>query len=385
MRDALLGSPVLDLDFSVEGDAVELANLLAGSLGGRATAHRRFGTATVFAGSCRVDLVTARRETYPNPGDLPLVTPGDIVDDLARRDFSVNAMALPLFPRDAGIFDPHGGLDDLEAGIIRSLHRLSFRDDPTRMMRAVRYEQRFGFRLDEATLDDMDSCVASGHMDAVSGDRWRHELQRILEEDDPGPALARSAELGLLAGIHPALGKFEGKTSPGARRATEGPDAESGASRGDYWLAALSRSMSAPELESTIERLRLTGRQAAIARDTIVLRDSEPDIRAAAERPSELAAGLSTLEPAAVSAWAALTEDPSVAAVLRRYVGELRFVRPRLTGDTLLAMGVPEGPAIGAILSRLLKARLDGEVVTENDEMDLARGLLAGSRAGLRQ
>ena len=222
VRDALLGAPVLDLDFSVEGDAAGLARLLAGSLGGKVTSHRRFGTATVFAGDCRVDLVTARKETYPSPGVLPLVTPGDIADDLARRDFSVNAMALPLFQRDADVFDPHGGLDDLEEGIIRSLHRLSFRDDPTRMMRAVRYEQRFGFRMDETTLGDMVSCVASGNMDAVSGDRWRHELQRILDEANPGPALARAAELGLMAGIHPALGKFDGKPDSGARPAVNG-------------------------------------------------------------------------------------------------------------------------------------------------------------------
>ena len=156
-------------------------------------------------------------------------------------------------------------------------------------------------------------------------------------------------------------------------------------SRGDYWLAALFRWLSTPEAESVVERLRLTGRQAAIARDTIIVRDSEPDIRVAAGRPSDLAARLSLLEPAAVSAWAVLTEDPAVEEVLNRYVGELRFVRPRLTGDRLMAMGVPEGPQVGAILSRLLRARLDGEVVTENDEADLAKGILAGSRGGFQE
>ena len=372
VRDALLGAPVLDLDFSVEGNAVALAKRLSERTGGRVRAHRRFGTATVIVAGTRIDVVTARSEVYPRPGHLPRVTPGSIADDLARRDFSVNAMALRLSPSDSGILDLHGGLGDLEAGVIRTLHHRSFADDPTRMLRAVRYEQRFGFRIDVSTISEMAACIGAGHMNAVSGDRWRHELERILDEARPGPPLLRAAELGLLAGIHPSLGKAN-ESGEGLRtlaaRPGESPEA-------DDWLAALFRPLTASEAGNVIQRLRFSGRRADLSRDTIGVRESEPKIRAAA-RPSELARVLSALDPAAVSVGAKLTDDPDVAVALRQYVEEIRFVRPMLSGESLLRMGAPQGPEIGEILARLLVARLDGEATTEDDEIALARDILS--------
>ena len=371
VRDALLGAPVLDLDFSVVGDAIDLARRAARVLNGRITSHSRFGTATVVVGESRIDLVTARRETYAHPGQLPRVTPGSIADDLARRDFTINAMALPLGQDGCGVLAPHGGLDDLEACVIRSLHRRSFVDDPTRLLRAVRYEQRFGFRIEQDTLADMAACAAAGHMDAVSGDRWRHELERILDEDDPGSALLRAGELGLLAGIHPSLwGRGAQLCAPTVEASYEQPQA-------DDWLAALFSPLTATEGEGVIQRLRLSGRRAALARDTIVLRDSEPDILAAAGRPSRLTVMLSALEPSAVSAWAKLTGDPAVSHALRRYIEELRFVRPRLSGNDLLAMGVPQGPEVGEILAKLRDARLDGLTDGRKSEKALVREWLS--------
>ena len=159
VRDALLGSPVVDLDFSVVGDGVAIANRLARKTEGKITVHPQFGTATVVTDRCRVDLVTARREEYPEPGSLPRVTAGSIEDDLARRDFTINAMALRVWPEGEGILDPMCGLDDLESGTVRVLHSQSFVDDPTRMFRAVRYEQRFGFRIDDGTLQLIASAI----------------------------------------------------------------------------------------------------------------------------------------------------------------------------------------------------------------------------------
>ena len=380
VRDALLGSPLLDLDFSVVGDAIGLARRVAEVLDGRVTTHSRFGTATVAFVERRIDLVTARRETYAQPGQLPQVAPGSIADDLARRDFTINAMALPLSPDGPGILELHGGLDDLEAGLIRSLHRGSFVDDPTRLLRAVRYEQRFGFRIEQDSLADMTACVAGGYMDGVSGDRWRHELERILEEHYPGPPLSRASELGLLAGIHPSLAKASSgglrKLSPltGESRLPIEPEA-------DDWLAALFSPLTFPEAESVIQGLRLSGRRAVLARDTIAVRESEPEIRAASQRLSELSGLLSGLEPASVTAWAKLTDDSSVAAALRRYADELRHVRPCLSGETLLEMGVPQGPLVGAILAGLRDARLDGLVNSKDEEAALAQEWLSRHRA----
>ena len=138
VRDALLGVPVKDLDFVLIGDAPELAEELASELGGAVTVHPRFGTATVEVQGDRVDMVTARKETYPHPGSLPVVSASGLEDDLARRDFSINAMALPLAGDSAPVVDPHGGLQDQGVGLVRILHPQSFADDPTTMLRAVR-------------------------------------------------------------------------------------------------------------------------------------------------------------------------------------------------------------------------------------------------------
>ena len=408
VRDALLGAPVQDLDFVVEGDAVAFARELSERLAlrqaqdvreaqdVRVIAHARFGTATVALGqahsgqdSGRIDLVTARRESYRRPGQLPDVTPGNIADDLARRDFSINAMAFPLSPPDAELLDPLGGLNDLETRVVRALHDRSFVDDPTRMMRAVRYEQRFGFRIDRDTQDAMTVALAAGHMDAVSGDRWRHELERILDEANPFAPLLRAAGLGLLAGLHPAFGKLFVNDGAGLRRLAESaptPSASSGQAltlprrereqlKDECWVALFSP-LAAAEGESVIGRLRLSGRRATLGRDTIGLRESEAQIRAVAGRPSQLARMLEGRELAAVSAWAGLTADPVVAEALRHYERQLRFMKPELSGTALVGMGVPQGPMVGAILARLRDARLDGTVKSGEEETALARELL---------
>ena len=389
VRDALLGASALDLDFAVEGDAVALARRLAGRLAFRrvkdvrVTAHPRFGTATISfrqtdgEGSReRIDLVTARRESYPQPGQLPRVIPANIGDDLARRDFSINAMALSLCPSDAALLDPLGGLGDLEAGIVRALHPLSFVDDPTRMMRAVRYEQRFGFSIGKETQEAMFSAVSAGHMNAVSGARWRHELERIFNEANPVAPLLRASELGLLAGVHPAFDKLRTNGGSELQRLDILRQA-CGAVQPDHCLAALFSPLSALEAEWVIQRVGLSGRRAALARDTIELKQSEPQVRASAGRPSELARMLEGREPTAVSAWAELTADEGVAGALRRYATKLRFVKPELSGAALLGMGVAEGPMVGEILACLREARQDGTVKSKEEEMALARDCMA--------
>ena len=153
VRDLLLERPATDLDLVVEGDALELVRALALDQGGEAVVHPRFGTATYRNGTLRFDLATARTETYSRPGVLPDVRPGPIEEDLARRDFTVNAMALRLSPPDAGtLLDRFGSRQDVEEGLIRVLHDGSFVDDPTRIMRAIRYEQRLGFQIEPSTL-----------------------------------------------------------------------------------------------------------------------------------------------------------------------------------------------------------------------------------------
>ncbi len=374
VRDALIGTQVLDLDFSVVGDGVAIGKRFAEQSEGKLTVYQQFGTATVVTPGCRVDLVTARREEYPTAGQLPQVTPGSIDDDLKRRDFTINAMAVRVWPEGGDFLDPLGGFNDLEAGVIRVLHGRSFVDDPTRMFRAVRYEQRLGFRIDDETQSLLSDAVSRGLMDSVSGDRWLHEVERILDEAEPGLVLLRAAELGLMSGLHPSLAK------DGDIRALV--DCGEVPQDPDEWLAGLFSPLTSAEGEELIQRLRLSGPRATLARDTIDLRNIEETAGELAERPSELYRILRPFAPQAIAARMKLTGDLSVRRALSRYLNELRFVRSSLTGDDLLEMGVPQGPLVGEILTQLRDARMDGRLLSREDERALARCLLAHSQEG---
>lgn len=380
VRDALLGRPVGDLDFAVAGDALALAAELQGELGGQWRTHARFGTASGCIGGQRIDLAGARRERYARPGALPQVSPGRIEDDLARRDFSINAMALPLAGARPRVVDYWGGRDDLAAGVIRSLHPGSFADDPTRMLRAVRYEQRLGFRLDEATADQLRQAVSAGAAGRVTGDRWRRELERIFAEERPIPALRRAAGLGLLAALHPALNAAGGLERLAAAQSNAGPDAAGpdAASPSDC-LAALVFGMTPGEGEEVIRRLRLARRQAGLVRDTIELAGLESDLSAAIRCPSRLARLLEPLGEPALAAWVKIGNNPAAADAVRRYLSELRYVRPALRGGDLLAMGAVPGPALGALLAQLRAARLDGRAQSADDERRLVADWLNGA------
>ena len=392
VRDLLLNSPLRDLDFVVVGKAPEVAGWLAEQAGGRVITHPRFGTATVILDEARVDLVTARREIYPRPGSLPQVFPGSIDEDLARRDFSVNALAWQLTEDSSVILDRHCGLEDLRRGLIRTLHSKSFTDDPTRLLRAVRYEQRLAFQLEEDTADQLQTAVAQAAIDTVSGDRLRHELARILEEERPGDILRRASDLGILTAIHPALGGAEylsrwsalvagvreRQAEASVKNAT-GIGSETELEREPLpiellpvepltWLAALAYPRSAGDGEGLIRRLNMPRPWAQVVRDTISLRELEREIAFDKPAPSRLCHILDGMASEATSVVAGLTELPAVSRSLGRYWSEYRQITPALRGRDLLAMGVSAGPAVGNLLAELRTARLDGMATTEAEE-----------------
>ncbi|MEK7277150.1 MAG: hypothetical protein AAB427_07360, partial [Chloroflexota bacterium] len=208
VRDLLLGRPSADFDIVVEGNAIKLARALAAARGGRVTAHAQFGTAkwTLPPGSPleHLDFVSARTETYAHPSALPDVEHSSIQLDMRRRDFTINTLAIRLDGAAFGdLLDFWGGERDLREGLIRVLHSISFVDDPTRILRAARFEQRFHFRIEPRTAELI--AHALHLLGRVSGDRLRHELEAILEEDEPDRILARLAELDVLSHIHPDL------------------------------------------------------------------------------------------------------------------------------------------------------------------------------------
>jgi len=190
VRDKLLGMPNYDLDFVVEGDGIKFAEVLNKKLNGKLITYKAFGTATIDLKGKRIDIVTARKETYKRPAAYPTVKPGKIKDDLFRRDFTINAMALAIDKKGFGkLVDFYGGQKDLTKGVIRVLHDKSFMDDPTRIFRAVRFSVRFGFKIDPHTKRLMKEAVMGGFLGDVNAGRIRKEIELFLKEKNPKKCL----------------------------------------------------------------------------------------------------------------------------------------------------------------------------------------------------
>jgi tRNA nucleotidyltransferase (CCA-adding enzyme) len=373
VRDVMLGAHSVDLDVAVEGDARTVARELAQRLGGEAVEHERFGTATVRADDLAVDLASTRRESYVRPGALPDVEPASLADDLARRDFTVNAMAAALDPARLGeLRDPYGGRADLDGGIIRVLHPGSFLDDPTRLLRALRYEARLGFRMDPETERLARQAIDAGAPATVSGARIRDELLDLLEES-PAIGPARMAELRLDRALSPALGA----TRPEVVAAAADAAARVGAEPRHAALAALV-SGDPDGLAGWVEDLALRA-------------DERDAVLHAARKGPQLVRALSTdLPDSAVHALlhCELPETLAVALAygareepIERYRDRLADTRLEITGDDLRAAGIPESPAIGRALAETLRRKLDGHVAGRDAELALALGL-AGEEAG---
>jgi tRNA nucleotidyltransferase (CCA-adding enzyme) len=328
VRDLLLGRERADLDLVVVGDAAELAT----NLGAEPVEHERFATAKVEIGGHEVDLATSRTETYAEPGALPEVEPADSIEaDLGRRDFTINAMAIPL-GEPSRLIDPHGGRADLDAGVLRALHPGSFVDDPTRALRAARYAARFGFELEEETA----ALLRAADLSTVSEDRREAELLRLAGEEEAVRGYELAAEWGL---IEPA------------------PD-------GLALIAKTAELITAEPWSRAEDRARM--------------------LRAMAMRPVGREAELIKARPASPSEAVELAQrfDPPelVSARVRgadwldEYVRDWAHVKLEIGGEDLIAAGVPEGPAVGAGLAEALRRKLDGEIGGREQELETALG-----------
>ena len=366
VRDLLLGGSHLDLDLVLEGDAVALAGHAGEALSARVVTHPRFGTAVVSGPGFRLDLARARAETYERPGALPAVRPASLVDDLARRDFTINAIALRLNGPEAGtLIDPHGGRRDLRERLVRALHEASFRDDATRMLRACRYAARFDFEIERETLASLQRDLS--YLDTISGARLRHEFERIAQEERASAALTVAEANGVLRAAHPALA-----LGPRTRDALLRLRDATPSHRDAVLFCALLRDAPERDVERVIDRLALTGRQASAARGFVALRDDRR-LGTASLRTSDAARLLSSQPVAAVEALSLLADDKKVAERARQYLDRWRYLRPRLNGRDLEALGIPHGPRVGEALTRLHDARLDGETASRAEEVELLR------------
>ena len=378
VRDLLLGAEHVDIDLVVEGDAIALARAVAKELGVRAVAHPRFGTAAVLGAGFRLDFARARAERYERPGALPAVTPAALSDDLARRDFTINAMALRLTGRGAGaLLDPFGGRDDLVRRRIRVLHDGSFRDDATRILRALRYAGRLGFRIQPGTARLLRRDLPC--LRTISGARLRRELELVAEEERARRIAGLLQRAGVLRGLHRALSPDERALRAIDRLARVPP-----ARRSAVFICALLGHATRSAAEGAIARLALTGEQARAVRGLIALRRLETKLSRAALPPSAVVRLLDPYPHAAIEAFALLTERTLAGRRVRRYLEDWRAVRPRLDGDDIVALGVPRGPRVGAALTLLRDARLDGRVTGREDEEALVQKMLTKRRPRAR-
>jgi len=373
VRDLLLGQANFDLDLVVEGNAIELAQQLRKINQGKITTHPRFNTAKLQWDNWSVDLATARSETYDKPGALPTVTPSSIDNDLSRRDFTINAMAIHLNPGFYGrLVDPHGGRNDLKHKIIRVLHEKSFTDDATRIWRGLRYEQRLDFHLERKTLNLLQRDISM--LDTISGDRIRYEIECILQEKYPEKVFRRAEELGVLAKLHPVL-KGNGwlaEKFDQARRLTSPQPPEVG-----LYLALLVYHLTSEETERLISRLRLSKSLAQTLRDSIAVKKKMRSLATPGVSPSVIYRLLDGYSSPAIVANSLATESPVASQNIRLFLNKLKDIKVSLSGDDLIRMGIAPGPQIREILDLLHKARLNGKIATKQDEEEVVKNWLA--------
>ncbi len=369
VRDLLISYPVNDFDVVVEGDAIKFGNALVEKYGGKLTTHQKFYTAVwhLSDSSETLDLVTARKETYLSPGALPSVTPSTIEDDLCRRDFTINAMAIRLDGIHFGeLLDPLNGQADLIDKKIRVLHSNSFIDDPTRIFRAIRYAGRYSFNLESSTSDLINSESISVIM-KLSGERIRHELDLIFEEGHSSQIILHAGDLGLFPAIHPKLPLFNPKYADFLEMDSR-LDIPANRTLTGYmlWFVELSED----DILSIARRLDFSSDMTHSVWAVAQLKKSLPFL--VNSKPSVWTFALEKLPLLSIYVVYLITRENA----LLDYLSMWRHIKPQTTGDDLKARGLQPGPRFGEILSQLRAAWLDGEVGNDFQEKELLAKIL---------
>ncbi|MEK7762839.1 MAG: hypothetical protein AAB433_14785 [Nitrospirota bacterium] len=388
VRDLILKRENWDLDLTVEGDGIAFAKLVADRYGAGLAVFERFATARLtFPDGLKMDIATTRRESYAQPAVLPTVQPASIEEDLSRRDFTINAMAVQLNSRQFGrVLDPYGGQRDLRACTIRVLHAGSFQDDPTRIFRAIRFEQRFGFHLELTTSRLLAQAASTNLIQQLSGPRLQNEILLLLAERDPVRAIARLGQLKLLRFFHSRL-RYSNKVK---RTVTAVPKSlawwvsrfpDSVIDRPIVYLMALSSEASQAVVATMIRRLALSREQARkvsaggrLVDHALKRLTKEGTIRAS--KVYRLLEDFSDETLVLLLATQVSKQQGVRLSLLKRrltaYIKN-RTMKTALTGRDLQAMGLQPGPQYKTILGKLLDARIDGTVTTEAEERAFVR------------
>lgn len=384
VRDIILNRPNNDIDLVVEGDGIEFARRLAVELGGRVKPHHKFKTAVVILpDDMRIDVATARLEYYEYPAALPTVELSSIKMDLYRRDFTINAIATQLNPGSFGqVVDFFGAQEDIKRRKVRVLHSLSFVEDPTRILRAIRFEQRFGFQVGEQTLRLVKNAIQLNLFNMLSGSRIFHELKLIMEEEEPLASLVRMQELNILPAIHPLL-----KLTPERLKMLTELEKVHNWYRLLYndeqpepwrlYFLGLGVRISREKMFNVMSRLNLTKREErefASMRDLIGAafgklmhwKDKESAL-------SQLCRILDPLPVEGVLFLMAKSRKEAMRRKLSQYLARFRYETVDVTGEDLKDMNIPEGPIYSTILGKVRDAKIDGKADTREQQLELAR------------
>lgn len=390
VRDLLLGEENLDIDITVEGDGIRFAEEFAARHGCRFKSHEKFGTAVILmSDDLKVDVASTRMEYYDSPGMLPTVESSSLKMDLYRRDFTINTLAISLERGEFGrLIDFFGAQRDLKEKSIRVLHNLSFVEDPTRVFRAIRFEQRLGFHIAAHTENLIRNAVRMDFLERLGGKRLLSELVHILREREPHHAVERMAALGLLRYINPAL-----KFTPEIHALMEESRQiitwyellylQQPFERWAVYLLALCAPLGYEEFKETCIRLAVNVQYRQVLTESrknglAILEEMGQRVRRGRHpRRSELYRWLRELPVETLLHMMARTGRAEIRRGISTYVTQLSNVRTSITGNDLKKLGVPKGPAYRVILDQVLDARLDGMVASREEELTLVEKLLA--------
>ena len=363
VRDLLLGRVPEDLDFVLEGNALDFSHIVEREFDGYVVSESQFSTSKVRLGDLDLDFAMARNENYRNPGALPTVTRGSIDQDLGRRDFTMNAMALPIYEwGHLGVIDPYGGNEDIQNRRIRVLHERSFVDDATRIMRAVRYERRLRFVIEEKTEHMLRRDLSM--LATISGDRIRSEFRKWMKEYNSLDLMIRASDLGITQVVEPGLNRSvdflkDLKRDFGLMALNEKP-----------YFAVLAYFMNEGEGESFIKKLKLPQSYSRVIRDSIQLKHYSSNLFDERWTSSQMDNVLNPFSVAAIKACIFVKgKNDALSQHLMRYLNHIRNLKPYLSGKDLIALGVDSGPIIGQILSALRNAHLENVISNRSQEL----------------
>ena len=373
VRDIILKRKNYDLDIVVEGDAIRLARDLAKKWGVKVTVYKKFGTASLKTSKgLRVDLATARRESYAHPGALPVVRPGSLKEDLLRRDFTVNAMAIAIGPEGFGrLTDEYGGLADLSKKAVRVLHKNSFIDDPTRILRAVRFEQRFSFKMERQTLLLMKAALRKGAPSNVKPPRYFTEFKKILCEEDPLNCLKRLHQLDGLCFLDPKLEVRIGDVGLLHKRIQKARKKSLYAQK-DWWpvyFMGLLAKADGRVVKRVLERFPLTKNERRGIEQSRQSIDMVRSLSARSLRASQVFRILRPLTAEAVLYLRVVTSKVMVSQRIDRFLDRDIEVKLSINGDDLKAVGVASDRRMGRVLENILHLKIDKKVGTKQEEL----------------